>query len=131
MTKKKRIGIALVFLVIGVGLVHGQSISSRVSEYERTTSALVSVMNRIVGSSSFVRSDWNALEGLIRDHSNAFYVVYNQTDDGLDPYESRLEACRRSYRQAYNNLISWVNRNSDSIPKDSVRMAERIAENIR
>jgi hypothetical protein len=127
MATKKKIGLALILLVIGIGVVHGQSASALVSEYERQNRAIVDAMNRISNRSTYVQSDWDTLKNLISSYSNAYYKAQNaMRNDDYELYSDRFEACRLNYRRAFNNLKRWVNEHSDSIPKN----AERIADSL-
>jgi len=122
--------VAIVLFVISVGIVHGQSVSELVLEYEKANEYLVSMLRWISTSTTFERSDWNSLMGLIDDQKNAFYRVFAINSDELEPYKDRLDECHIEFRQAYNNFIDWVNENSDLIPKNARTIAEIIADSL-
>jgi hypothetical protein len=93
--------------MLNAGFAYAQNSAERlVRDYENSLYNLEASVDRVTAQQACTGSDWASLNDAIRRVNDAFYRVYDLDDDKLNPYQSRLDACKRKSRQLFEKAIA-------------------------
>ena len=119
--KKRVLSFSVMFFVICVGMVSAQnSVDRLVRDYENSLYNLEAAVNRLSTKEVCSDNDFYSLNEYIQKANDAFYRLYSVNDDLLDPYQSRLSACRRQSRQIFEKARNKARQAGKSSILDSL-----------